>query len=398
MRILLTGPSLSHRNQGDNLLYFVVGEIIRRHYDGRVELIAFSSTPDPERITAQAPWLRIVNPRRNPLLALRTLLTADAYLIAGAIPFHDRFWLMLQQLCYAGVVKLRGGRFIVNAVSIQPIASRSCRLIFRLTQRLADSFTVRDSSSLEQARRLGAHPEPARAVDPGFMLQPAAADVVDRLWRAEGLPLGEKACGLGPHLFVNHGRYADARYAFGIEYAEFTDAALDAYYDGMAEVADWLAERGPVVFFALSTRMPPGDDRLASEWIVQRMRRPERAFIVRNEYGASELMGLLGRLDLYVSTRLHGYALAAGAGVPSIAVEFHPKMRGLAQELGIECWVAPFLGISGAGVIALCESILRDLDASRRQLQAGLRSAAERSTRQLEAALPSPGPTSRAES
>lgn len=343
--------------------------------------------------------MRIINPRGNPLRALRTLLTVDAYLIAGAIPFHDKLGLMLQQLGYACVVKLRGGRFIVNAVSIQPIARRSCRLIFRLTQRLADSFTVRDASSLEQAQRLGARPEPRRAVDPGFMLQPAAGAVVDRLWQAEGLPVGERACGLGPHLFVNHGRYADPRYAFGIEYAEFTDQALDAYYDSMAEVADWLAERGPVVFFALSTRMPPGDDRLASEWIVRRMRRPERAFIVRNEYGAGELMGLLGRLDLYVSTRLHGYALAAGAGVPSIAVEFHPKMRGLAQELGIESWVAPFLGISGAGVIALCGSMLRDLDASRAQLRAGLQSAAARSIGQLTAALPPrPGPAPRAHS
>jgi colanic acid/amylovoran biosynthesis protein len=156
----------------------------------------------------------------------------------------------------------------------------------------------------------------------------------------------------------------------------------------MAVAADLLAERGPVIFFSLSTRMPPGDDREACEWIVRRMKHPERAHIVRGEYSAAELMGLLGRLDLYVSTRLHGYALAVGAGVPTIAVEFHPKMRGLAQELDIEDWVIPLKGITGAAVTAVSASILANLDASRDRVRRNLRAATGRAIEQIAAALP----------
>ena len=97
----MTGPSLTHRNQGDNLLYFVVGDIVRAHYEGDVEITAFSATEEPGRINAQAPWLHIVNPRKNPLRAIAVLFGANVYFIAGAIPFHDNFRLMLQQFFYA---------------------------------------------------------------------------------------------------------------------------------------------------------------------------------------------------------------------------------------------------------------------------------------------------------
>ena len=385
----MTGPSLTHRNQGDNLLYFVVGDIIREHYGGDVEITAFSATREPGRIIAQAPWLRIVNPRKNPLRALAVLLGVDAYCIAGAIPFHDHFVLMLQQFVYALTVKARGGKFLVNAVSIQPITSPACRLLFRWTQRLADCFTVRDAASLANALSLGARPPVTRTVDPGMLCRPASAEAVDRLWRAENLPVGVLVCGVGPHLFVNRSRYSDSRYGFEIEYREYSDAELDAYYDSMAAVADQLAERGPVIFFSLSTRMPPGDDRVACEWIVRKMKHADRAHIVRGEYSAAELMGLLGRLDHYVSTRLHGYALAVGAGVPSIAVEFHPKMRGLAQELQIEDWVIPFRGITGDAVASVSAAILADLAASRARLKSGFDAASCRALRQITGALPS---------
>ena len=221
-----------------------------------------------------------------------------------------------------------------------------------------------------------------------MMCKPAPAEAVNRLWQAENLPTGVPVCGIGPHIFINRTRYFDSRYEFKIEYQEYSDEELDAYYDSMAATADLLTERGPVIFFSLSTRMPPGDDREACEWIVRRMKHPERAHVVRGEYSAAELMGLLGRLDHYVSTRLHGYALAVGAGVPTIAVEFHPKMRGLAEELDVEDWVIPFLGITGEGVSAVSASILEDLEASRDRLRRNLRAATGRAIAQISAALP----------
>jgi polysaccharide pyruvyl transferase WcaK-like protein len=384
----MTGPSLTHRNQGDNLLYIVIGEIVRAHYGGNVDLIAFSATDEPERITSQAPWLTIVNPREKPLRALSVLISMDVYLIAGAIPFHDNVRLMLQQFLFALIVKLRRGRFIVNAVSIQPIRRSICRWLFRWTAQLADGFTVRDAAAQALAATLGARAPVRRAVDPGILCKPAPTDVVDRIWKSEALPTGVPVCGIGPHVFVNRAGYFDSRYEFSIEYEDFPDEELDSYYASMAATADALSSRGPVIFLPLSTRMPPGDDRQACEWIVSRMKHPERAHIVRGEYSVAELMGLIGRLDNYVSTRLHGYALAVGAGVPTIAIEFHPKMRGLAEELDIEDWVVPFRGITGHAVTTVSASILEDLEASRLRLNRNLRAATGRAIEQIAAALP----------
>lgn len=388
VKILITGPSLSHRNQGDNLLYLSVGQIIRSHYRDNVEIISFSSAKDPERIRRQASWLNIVNPRRSPFRALGTLLSVDVYFIAGAIPFHDNLWLMLQQFVYAALCKLRSGKFIINAVSVQPITKSVCKLLFRWTTGLADVFSVRDQGSADNAERLGARPPVLRTVDPGIIYAPAHRSVVDEIWKKEGLPKDIPIFGMGPHFFINRGKYFDQRYKYSIEYEEYSDETLDAYYDSMAEAADELSERGPVVFFSLSTQMPPGDDREACQWIVNRMKRPERAFILQGEYSAAELMGCLGRLDMYISTRLHGYALAVGAGVPTIAVEFHPKMRGLAEELRLEDWVVPFRGITPQELLSVSNGILEDLDISSERLRNNMKAAAKKAIEQITNVLP----------
>ena len=384
----MTGPSLAYRNQGDNLLYFAVGEVIRAHYCNRVEITAFSATPDTDRITSQAPWLKIVNPRREPLRAARILLRADVYFIAGAIPFHDNLRLMAQQFLYALVCRVRGRKVIVNAVSVQPIETMLCRLLFRWTVRIAHVFTVRDEGAATIAEALGVRVPMERAVDPGFIHTAAEPTVVDEIWRAERLPERVRVTGIGPRLFLNHGRYADPRYHFKNEYEEYSDEELDDYYKAMAAVADELACRGPVVFVSLSTRLPPGDDRQACRWIIARMQRSERAYVIEGEYSAAELMGILSRFDLYISTRLHGYALSVGAGVPTIAVEFHPKMRGLAQELDVEDWVIPLRGMDSLELSSVARMILGNLEVATARLHRNLRLARKKAIFQITDALP----------
>lgn len=386
-RVLVSGPSLSYRNTGDNLLYFSVGKIVTEYYDGNVEISCVSSVKDPERINAQAPWLKIINPRRRPIKAVWTALRSHVYFIAGAIPFHDNTFLMLQQLGYAVLCKLTGGKVIVNAVSVQPIRKPNCRWIFRMTARVSDWFTVRDAISAQNAKDMGVTEGVQRAADPGMIYEPAEADVVEGLWRQEGLPEASMFIGIAPHYFINKGKYEDPRYDYRVEYGDYSDEELDGYYQALAEAADELSRHGPVIFYSLSTEMPPGDDRVAAEWIVDRMAHKDRAHIIRGQYNAAEMMGLLGRLSLFISTRLHGYALGVGNRVPSIAIEFHPKMRGMAEEMGIDHWVLPLRGLQGEALVRMGEKILKDPEESKRFVSEQLEHAREKADRQIRQAL-----------
>ncbi|MDQ3929296.1 MAG: polysaccharide pyruvyl transferase family protein, partial [Chloroflexota bacterium] len=53
----------------------------------------------------------------------------------------------------------------------------------------------------------------------------------------------------------------------------------------------------------------------------------------------SDLGGYLSHADLLVSMRLHALVFAATTGVPSLALSYVPKMRGLMDLLGARRWV-----------------------------------------------------------
>ena len=93
------------------------------------------------------------------------------------------------------------------------------------------------------------------------------------------------------------------------------------------------------------------------------------------------MAGLLARCQLLVASRLHGYAMAISAGVPSVAIDFHPKIRGLAEEVGLSDWVYPMRRLDVDAIGHTLEKILADPPAARHRVCRGVARAAARARR-----------------
>lgn len=373
--VVMCGPALNQANTGDRLLVSTLTRILRQ--DLGIERITYASITADPRVHDEIPWLELIDPRTQPWRLMWRTFRADAFIIAGAVSFHEHRRVMLKQAILAWLCRLGGGRTVVNAVSIQPIRDRFCRWLFRATHAAANWFTVRDHDSVQHARTMGVRPAALRSPDPGIICVAAPAERVRRILAAETIPTDRPLFCIAPHLFVNHGRYCDPEYAgFEIEYQDYPDAVLDRYYDVLAQIGDWLAERGTLLFLPMCTRTPPGDDRVAADWVRQKMRRAEQAFSVQGEYTAGELAGILSRCTLLISSRLHGYAMGVAHGVPSVAIEFHPKMRGLAEEIGLTDWAFPIAGLRTDTVCHTLDQMLADLPAARERVRAGVERAA----------------------
>jgi polysaccharide pyruvyl transferase WcaK-like protein len=371
----MCGPALNQSNTGDRLLVSTLARILRQ--DLGIERITYASVAVDPRVKEEIPSLEVIDPRRQLWRLLWRAFRADAFVIAGAVSFHEHRRVMLKQAVLAWLCRLGGGRTVVNAVSIQPIRDRICRLLFRATYAAANWFTVRDQDSIVHAKAMGIRQSTQRSPDPGIICPAAPAERVKQILAAETVPTDRPLFCIVPHLFINHGRYQDPDYAgFEIEYQDYPDAVLDRYYEVLARVADWLTERGTVVFLPMCTKTPPGDDRVAADWVRRRMSRAGRTFSVQGEYTAGELAGILSHCTLLISSRLHGYAMGVANGVPSLAVEFHPKMRGMAEEIELTDWVFPISSLQTEPVCRTVTKILADLPAARESVRVGVDRAA----------------------
>lgn len=374
--VVMCGPAIHYSNTGDRLLPKTLGEIVRQ--DLGTERVTYASVAVDPRVNAEAPWMEVVSPRTQPLKLLWRTFRADAFIIGGAIPFHDHRLTMLKQAVLAWVNRIGGGRVVVNAVGVQPLNDPVCRFLFRVTHRAAPWFTVRDDVAAQNATEMGVD-APPRSPDPGTISNAASAERIAEIFRSEGVPDDRTIIGVAPHMFVNGQRYRHPGYVdFRNEYEEYADDELDAYFEGMAKAADRLTELGHLVFIPLCTAMPPGDDRVAANWIQERMQRSDRTSSIEGEYTVDEVTALLRSCKVLLASRLHGYALAVGGGVPTMAIEFHPKIRGLAEDLALEDWVFPMSPIPADDIFRTAQGMLKNLEEARTRVLNGATASSHR--------------------
>lgn len=242
--------------------------------------------------------------RYKPSVLLRQIARTDLFLSGGGsllqdvTSAHSLFY-------YLGVVRmaqLLGKKTVFLAQGIGPLnRSRSRRLTRAVANRL-DFITVRDPASAALLRQIGVSRPPIEVTaDPALLLTPDTGErkpntfgVALRLWNGQDT--------VAAHL-------ADA-------------------------CAAPLAGRRAVVF-----PMQPENDRPVAEQFVrnwhQEKKTPEnRATLCQTEKGLPSLLSNIASCEIMIGMRLHALILAAGAGVPSVALAYDPKVTAFMESSG----------------------------------------------------------------
>lgn len=77
-----------------------------------------------------------------------------------------------------------------------------------------------------------------------------------------------------------------------------------------------------------------------------------RLVLIEDDLAPSELKAFYGSMDLFVGVRMHANIFALGAGVPTLAIAYEPKTRGIMDRLGLSDFVVSIREIDEA---SLCE-------------------------------------------
>lgn len=110
-------------------------------------------------------------------------------------------------------------------------------------------------------------------------------------------------------------------------------------FDALARLFDGLVERfaARIIFFCNEIREGESFDKAASQMVIARMARRQRAAIIPNRYRTpQEMMALIGACRVVVGMRYHFCLFAAIEGVPFVAIKRSDKVDDLCRDMGWE--------------------------------------------------------------
>jgi len=213
------------------------------------------------------------------------------------------------------IAKLMGKKAMIFAQGIGPVNTRAGKLLTRLVANSLNLITVRDQNSRRILRQLGVNKPPIIiTADPVLALEPAPTDRILEIMSKEGIPSN------GLKIAIS---------------ARPWPTAVD-FPMTLAKVADIFVEREkafPVLF-----PFQRAQDTQVCREIAHLMKHPAK--IIENEYNASEMLGLIGKMDMLIGMRLHSVIFSALMNVSMIGVAYDPKVKSFLERIS-----APYISL-----------------------------------------------------
>ena len=294
-------------NAGDDaILLAILTEL--RTIDPDLTFQVFSRKPEETRMTYRVNSFYIF----NLFQAIRHFKKAKLSINGGGSLMQDvtssrSLWFYLWTLASA---KRHGCPVIMYGCGIGPIKGDSNRVrAAKVINKYVDAITLRDPNSLKELESMGVtKPKINLAADTTVILPPAAPDVLDGILESHGIPADGQYVGFALRPWPN----------------------FEEKLSHIAAAADYVYEKYGMtpVFFPLEPRL----DLDASKRVISRMKGPHH--LLTGHFTAGQTIGILSRMKVVVSMRLHGLIFSASRGVPLVGIVYDQKVSSFLSYIG----------------------------------------------------------------
>jgi polysaccharide pyruvyl transferase WcaK-like protein len=258
--------------------------------------------------------IRAASPSTDNDRAISTILNCD-YLIAG----HDGA--LNEYVCQVvDMMRSQGMRFGVFGSTMRPRVNNPVIIgIFANTLQYADFIYCRDHIATEWAQRHFPKLSTELAPDPAFGMKPAPPERVRDIIARENLEDFFEH----PVVMVTPAEPSPiARHCF--QDVNTPAAKLACHRELLSSLIRHIVETTGANVLLLPHAFGPGldlDDSLIARDLLARCGLPaDRALMLRGEYNARELKGLIARADLLVAERIHSIIGAVGVHTPFLCL------------------------------------------------------------------------------
>ena len=207
------------------------------------------------------------------------------------------------------LAKTLGNKVDMYGCGIGPVTgTKNIHLVKRVLERSVDTITLREQDSMRELETFGVkRPEILLSSDPALVLAPSSPVDVDAYCKRNGLEEGKRYICFMLRTW----------YGFDDKAAAFAACADQAY-----------EKYGLIPVFLLLNIF---HDSKAAQKVAQQMKAP---YHILDEWAEPELLiGLLGRMEVVVSMRLHGLIFSSLSGVPVVGVSYDPKIGSFLKYL-----------------------------------------------------------------
>lgn len=250
---------------------------------------------------------------------------------------------------------------MLYAQGIGPVRGTLAKNAMRVIGNMVDLITVRDDGSRLELASLGVTKPPIHVTaDPVLAMHPVDEEVGRSILRQYG------AEGAAPLI--------------GISVREWKD--WTHFKQVLAHAADHIIEKYGARIVLIPMQWP--DDLEAARKIAARMR--NKPTLLPDEYTTSELLSLVGNLDILIGIRLHALIFAAVMHVPMIGVSYDPKIDRFLETLG-ERHVGTLQSITVEAITGRVEALWPEISRTNRQREERINTLRDKAFSNAELAL-----------
>lgn len=254
---------------------------------------------------------------------------------------------------------------VLNATQIGPfrkgVGGKMSLLLTRLVLNKVNLITVRDQFSARSIHIMNiAGPSIYITADPAFLLQPASLERTKSILEQEGISDVKPFVGINASaLIYRHWKGANL------------EERLENFLKLISKIIIYIVEElnatvilVPHVF----ERRTKNDDRIINRKIRQRIGHNGNIKFITREYEPEELKGIIGQLDLLVSTRMHPMIHAISMHTPVVGIDYTFKATELMKRAGQQEYVCHVTTVTSKELESRIDKAYRNRDKIRKTL------------------------------
>lgn len=274
-----------------------------------VKITALSYKPELTKIEYNIESVQ----RFNVMQVFNVIRHSDIILSGGGTLLQDGTSTrsLLYYLSIIKVAKILRKRVMLYANGIGPVNGRFNRQLIKYVVNKVDFITLRENMSAADLKAIGVKkPEIHITADPAFTLKSVSEDRVFDIFLKEGIPLD--------------------RDIIGVSVRSWNGFNGEDFIGKIAAVCDRFVREGKTVLL-IPMQFPK--DVAISKKLMNIM--SEKSFILKNEYTPSEILGIIGKVHVMLSMRLHTLIFAGVKRVPMAGIIYDPKVEYYLDVLGM---------------------------------------------------------------